>query len=230
MAIQFFLILLHYFDAKSNCGEINDLKRALEDLFALWLYLEDYRFPRSDRLEDGAQLFHNHVSDLLKRLQEGLPYLFFPLASYTHAMVGKVTWALDEGYSLTIINKGEWSQFYNGKTAADLMYRGLTKDEVLTAIMANIDVSHLTYIVYDNIERALPAEKRRHFMGRRHGVHKRPSCSIKSLAEAIHGVLPDWLYRSFKVFYTERLIAHMAPGVQYDAACEILKKRTIKSS
>lgn len=229
MAIQFFLTMLHHFDDKDYCGEISQLKRALEHFFELWLFQEDYRFPRFDRLDDAGLLFHHKVSGLLKSLQQGMPYMFFPLTSINHAMVGKVTWDCEEGFSLTIVNKGDAAQFLWLDSSADLVYRGLSEVEVHSAIMANINVTYLTYIIYDNIERALPVEKRHRFMGRRHGLHKRFSCSFKSLTEAMHGVLTPWIYRDFKVFYTNRLVREMEPGVAYNAACQVLTKRVNKS-
>jgi hypothetical protein len=227
-AIQFFLTMLHFFDPQNAFPEVEHLKNVLDDHFELWVYQEDHRYPREDRLEDSAQLFHSKVACLLKRLTGGAQYFFFPLASFGHAMVGKVEWICDEGFRLTIINKGECPQFREGEIAADLIYLGLTEEEVLTVIMANFNLCPFTSTVYANIDRALPPGKRERYMGREHGLHKRASCSIKSLSGAIHGVLPAGIYRAFKVFFTNRLMNGMEPGPQFDAAYEILIKRKTK--
>lgn len=226
--IQFFLTLLHFFDPQNASPEVAYLKNVLDDHFELWVYQEDHRYPRQDRLEDSEQLFHNKVTCLLKNLTGGAPYFFFPLASWGHAMLGKVEWVQQEGFRLTIINKGECAQFRAGEIAADLIYLGLTEEEVLRAIMANFNLPPTTATVYENIKSALPIEKRERFMGRWHGLHKRASCSLKSLVGAIHGVLPAGIYRAFKVFYTSRLMEGMEFGLQLEVANKILLKRKLK--
>lgn len=227
-ALQFFLTMIHFFDPTNTIQEVKYLKNALEDLFALWVYQEDHRYVRADCLADAEVLFRNKIIHLLKQLGRNIPYFFFPLASYAHAMVGKVEWISEEGFRLTIVNKGDCAQFKNDETAADLIYLGLTEEEILPAILANFELPPFSADVYENIARALPSEKCVPFMGRGHGLHKRASCSIKSVAGAIHGVLPAGIYRAFKVFYTNRLIKDMEPGARLDAAHQVLLKRRLK--
>lgn len=227
-AIQFFLTMLHFFDPENKYPEVENLKRVLHDLFELLVYQEDHRYLRPDRLENSAELFHWKLTHLLRSLGSKTPYFFFPLSSCSHAMMGKVEWVLNEGYRLTIINSGDGAQFYDGETAADLIYLSLDEAEVLQAIESNLNINQSTADVYENVATSLPLEKLEPYIGRIHGVHKRNSCSVKSLSSAIHGVLPAGIYRAFKVFYTSRLIADMEPGIKRTAAHDILTKRTKK--
>lgn len=215
-ALQFFLSQLTLFHCRSPSAEVSQLIRALEALFELHIVI-------------GGRCFKIKIVEKLKQLSEGeIPYFFLPISSKVHAMIGKMGWIEGEGYQFTIINSGRRRGAENVSRISDLVYRGLSQKDVISIARVLSITSESTNDLYIAIEKALPASKRTPSKGRVHSFQKKDSCAIKCLTSAMHTVLSNAVLRRFKVFYTQQLMWDMNPGIKYDAANEVLKKRQRK--
>jgi hypothetical protein len=230
LVTQFFLNQLEHFNRSSPSMEVNRLIHSLENLFELNLYIYDQWYDCKDGLRCPMRYFKSKVLNLLNQMSDGrLPYIFLPCCSEDHAMVGKLDWFERRGYRFTIINTGGGVPMRQGNKAFDAVYSDLTQTDVMNVTRALLVVSANSAGVYAKIAQALPLKNCTYFNSRKHSMQKRDSCAVKSLTASMHSVLPEKIYWPFKVFYTERLIGEMAKGPKYDAACQILEKRTKKS-
>lgn len=228
-AIQFFLSHLKQFNHEFPTLQVNQLIQSLESLFEMNVYIYDQSSDVIGRIKHSIKYLKSQVLEMLQQLSEGeIPYFFLPCSSKDHAMIGKVEWVDGEGYLFTIINTGCNAQFRRGAQAADLVYRNLDQKDVMAVVRVLLLESLSAQELYSKIENALPLNKRSRFKGREHGLQKKDSCAVKSLTASMHSVLPDALYRRFKVFYTQQLMGDMNPGPKYDAASQILQKRKQK--
>lgn len=223
-AQQYFLARLRDLQKEHSYQEVECLITALEHMYQLLIYRNECKQDRF--LKRPIHLYKTQVWSQLKELQSGkTAYFFLPLSTDDHALTAKVEWISHTYYRLTIVNTGEGAPFRESSYTQDLVYQGLTIDEMINLVPVFVRSYPHTSDLYQTLQSAIPERIRIPNVGRKHKMQRGNSCSIQALSKLIHGILSDHIYWAFKVKTTTSALNDLEPGPRRDALVRLLNKR-----
>lgn len=202
-------ILEAYIDYRKQGGlpdvsNLRDLQNVLWQAFRFSFSLGAFNRTHRPELKNFFLEFEYQLQLMKEGKEDALPYLLIPIQERDRAMIAKIDWNKEDGFSWVLVNTGQDAIcLEGGQFCMDLRLERLNIDQLKELVRNSVHPKEAPGGLYDRLLTDLRLDQVH--SGRRHHLHQGVSSESKSLASAIHGILGTALYREFKFFLTRCL-------------------------
>lgn len=178
------------------------------------------------------ELMMSRVEEMIKGTGPKPPFLLFSLSNSGHAVMAVITYSKEKKFSITLVNTGEGAiEDATGDKAQDLVLSELEKEDVNSLIQFALkkEVDSMEEFMRD-FRAAFANTSGKVSLGDPHSFQRGSSCASKSAIRSLRLVMPERLYRSFKLFYSSKLHAEINSKSHLELGEKVLQKRTIKAA
>jgi hypothetical protein len=224
-------ILKDYIDYRKNAGlpavsGLPALHQVLWQAFCFSLTLGTLKRTEDRSLRRFFLEFEYHLQLMKKGKESALPYLLIPIQENDRAMIARINWNKESGFSWVLVNTGQDAiSCEEVNFGCDLLLEGLNTDQVKELVRKAVLPNQKIPKIYDRLLSDLHIDQVHE--DRRHHLHQGVSSESKSLASAIHGILGTSLYRDFKLFLTRCLIKDQPKSADIVTVLQRRKKKAL---
>lgn len=214
---------------------LKGLVKDLTDTLDFQILVVDYSFAKEKKFESHLVIFQDLLMDRLKVMQEGkrsgFPSVLLSTGPIDHAVTFLITYSLENKFSIAIINTGEGGISAGGNFTKDLCFSRLFLEDF--HFLSHFILNNRSGTMKDFLQefrRLLPLWRVEKGFLKRHKCQNGSSCVAKSAMHSLRLIMPDYLYREFKVFLSEKLHANIQDEELKELGETVIARRKLKAS